>query len=863
MSGDLKPFPEGEALDLTNCDREPIHALGRVQSYGALLAISSDWIIQHASENIDRFLGASASALTGTMLTDFVPKHLAHDVRSRMQMLAGPDAVERLFNVTLKEGEDGGEDTLVDLAIHRSDRTIVIELESADASSASTDFISQVRPMIDRISKGRDVEHLCQLAARQLRGLVGFDRVMVYRFEEDDTGTVVAEALRTGLEPYLGLRYPASDIPKQARALYKRSLLRTISDVNDEGFAIVPPQSPEGAPLDLSLSSTRAVSPIHLEYLRNMGVQASLSVSILKRGKLWGLFACHHEAPRVLPYSVRTAAELFGQLFAFVLDQKEADIEREERDAAQRVHDRVMAQLAGGRSISANFETLIDSIQTVIAHDGAVGWVDGEFVSRGATPTREEFLGLAKFLNTTATGSIFTTDNIEALYPAADSFADRAAGLLVLPVSRRPRDYIVLFRREIAHSVTWAGNPEKPVEAGPNGVRLTPRKSFEAWQQVVRNKSARWTKQEVGSAEALRVTLLEVVLRMSDEALEERGRAQERQELLIAELNHRVRNILNLIRGLVAQSAVDAHSAAELTQVIGGRIHALARAHDQITRENWSAASLRDLVATECEAYIDDDQPRVEVVGPDIMLEPMAFSTMALVVHELVTNAAKYGALSVPSGRVTLTAAPEPDGDIKLRWREEGGPPIQAAPERRGFGSTIIERSVPYDLKGEAKIHFDVSGLVAEFMLPARAATVTERKIAAVRDMAPTEAPGEARDLTELLADVLIVEDNMIIALDTEDTMAELGARQVRLAASSTDALKEIDARAPSFALLDVNLGTETSGAVAIALAERQVPFAFATGYGEETELSKRFVMVPVLKKPYGKADLAALLAKI
>ncbi|MEL6914543.1 MAG: HWE histidine kinase domain-containing protein [Pseudomonadota bacterium] len=859
MSVELTTIPDGEPLDLTNCDREPIHALGRVQSYGALIAISSDWIIQHASENIDAYLGAPAEALIGTLFTDIVPASLAHDIRGRMQLLSGPDAVERVFGVALRRGD---EEMMLDLAIHCSDRTIIIELERADASIGQADYVSQVRPMIDRIAKGRDVEHLCQLAARQLRGLVGFDRVMVYRFEEDETGTVVAEALRTGLEPYLGLRYPASDIPKQARALYKRSLLRIISDVDDPGFAITPAQSPEGAPLDLSLSSTRAVSPIHLEYLRNMGVEASLSVSILKRGKLWGLFACHHMSPRILPYSVRTAAELFGQLFAFVLDQKEADIERAERDAAQEVHDHVMAQLAGGRTIADNFETLIDSILPVIPHDGAVGWVDGEFVCRGATPTQEEFLGLTRFLNTTAVGTIFNTDNIAGLYPAAEDFAERAAGLLALPVSRRPRDYIVLFRREIARSVTWAGNPQKPVEAGPNGIRLTPRKSFEAWKEVVRSKSARWSKQEISSAEALRVTLLEVVLRMSDEALEERARAQERQELLIAELNHRVRNILNLIRGLVAQSSVEAHSAGELTEVIGGRIHALARAHDQITRENWSAASLRELVVTECEAYVSGDAPRVNLAGPDILLEPLAFSTMALVLHELVTNAAKYGALSVASGRVTLETVPEPDGAVRLKWREVGGPPIQSAPERRGFGSTIIERSVPYDLKGEARVQFDVAGLRAEFVLPAQSVTVADARPAA-SSPAKVETLRPKTDLGTLLADVLLVEDNMIIALDTEDMVTDLGARQVRLAGAAAAALQEIAARPPSFALLDVNLGTETSGAVADALAKAGVPFAFATGYGEDTALSEQFPDIPVLKKPYGKTDLEALLMRL
>ncbi|MEM6727025.1 MAG: HWE histidine kinase domain-containing protein [Pseudomonadota bacterium] len=842
---------EGQSYDLTNCDREPIHILGRVQSYGALLALTPDWIVAHASENISDFLGKPADDLIGTPVAMFLDEQTIHDLRSCLQLLSTPDSIERLFRQTI-----GSHATPVDMAVHVSGRMIIVEFEDSDPRGQK-DYLGQVRPMIDRVARAGDVERLWHMAARQLRGLVGFDRVMIYRFEPDETGTVVAEALRPGLEPYLGLRYPASDIPKQARELYRRSALRIISDVDDLGHAIVPNVNPEGEPLDLSLSVTRAVSPIHLEYLRNMGVAASMSVSILKRGKLWGLFACHHEMPLKLPNSVRTAAELFAQLFSFLLDQKEGDIERDQRAEAQRVHDRLMAQLAGGAALAESFETIVDAIQEVIPHDGAVAWVDRDFISKGSTPTQEEFAGLVRFLNTTASGSIFTTDDITSLYAAGESFADRASGLLVLPVSRKPRDYIVLFRREIARSVTWAGNPQKPVEMGPNGIRLTPRKSFEAWQQIVRGTSEPWTPLEVSAADALRVTLLEVVLKLTDEALEERTRAQERQELLIAELNHRVRNILNLIRGLINQSKGDAVTALELTEVIGGRIQALARAHDQITAEEWSSAALDQLIETECEAYLAGGARRVEITGDRVSLDPVAYSTMALVIHELVTNAAKYGALSDNTGKVTVRVRTLEDATVEIEWTERGGPPIQSPPTRRGFGSTIIERSVPYDLKGDADVRLDVAGLTATFKIPPQ--FITDAEAEPTAQVSKPESARSASAGGTALRHVLIVEDNMIIALDTEEVLHELGAQAVSVAPNVREALATIAHGALTYAILDVNLGSETSAPIADRLAAEGIPFAFATGYGETTALSQSHPDAPVLKKPYTKEAVAAL----
>lgn len=843
-----------EAVDLTNCDREPIHILGRVQAYGALIAVSPDWIVNHASLNLEAFINVPAEEAIGMPLAELLSSDAVHSIRSRLQLLSGQDSVERIFGIPLTDSDD-----VFDIAVHLSGRSFVVEIERHEGG-ARTDYTSYVKPMMERIGKADTSEMLCEIAARQLRALTDFDRVMVYKFEENGAGTVVAESLKGDRESYKGLHYPASDIPKQARALYKRSLLRIIADVSDHGIEIIPATNPEGQPLDLSLSSTRAVSPVHLEYLANMGVGASMSISILKRGELWGLFACHNDAPKGLSYNVRSAAELFGQLFAFALDQKEGDEEREDQARAREVHDRLMSQLAEGSTIAESLEAVLSGISTVIPYDGAMGWIDGNFTSTGQTPTREEFMGMVKFLNTTAASSIYENKSLVSSYPKAVDFADRTAGVMVLPVSRTPRDYIILCRREIASMVKWAGNPNKPVEVGKYGARLTPRKSFEAWQEVVRHTSAPWTPSEKRAAEALRITLLEVVLRMSDASLKERAKAQESQEILIAELNHRVRNILNLIKGLINQSKGEAVSVSEFTEIVGGRVHALALAHDQITKENWGPASLKQLIETEANAYLDKKRDRIKIVGPDAIITPTAYTTLSLVIHELMTNAMKYGALCDSRGSIEIEFIKHSDEALEITWRETGGPPIQSPPSRKGFGTTIVERSIPFELSGTADISYKTAGLEGKFIIPPAFVSEYRAQSKSVQALSSKESPKSTKRLT---GDVLVVEDNIIIAMDAEDFLHELGASSVTIAPSVSVAISALEEGAFEFALLDVNLGAETSEPVAAELERRNIPFAFATGYGDASEVTKRHSCVSVIQKPYDKSSILNAIAAI
>jgi light-regulated signal transduction histidine kinase (bacteriophytochrome) len=838
------------SVDLSNCDREPIHVLGTVQPFGFLIALTPDWLVSRVSANSAQYIGLTPDDMLGKPIAALLDGEAIHALRNRITLLRGPDSVERLFSIPLIAGGPP-----FDVAVHFSGRLVVVEAEPA--SHDEMEASSTVRSMVARLAQADGMTAFLRDGARQVRALTGFDRVMVYRFADGGDGEVVAEALKPGIDSFFGLHYPASDIPAQARALYLRNIFRVIADVKAVPVPVVPALDPTGAALDMSLCLTRAVSPIHIEYLGNMGVGASLSISIIVEGKLWGLFACHHYAPRLPTFAQRSAAELFGQIFSMMLESRERAQTAEYEGKARQVADRLLSAVAQDHDLLTNARWLGDIIFDTIPADGVGVYIDGQMTFSGLAPDAPAFVAIVSMLNRVAASQVYTTDNLSSVLPAAAAYADRVSGVLAIPLSRRPRDYVVLFRAEQLRSVRWAGNPEKEIEYGPNGPRLTPRKSFESWSELVKGVALPFQPAELRVAEALRTALLEVILRMSDSADAERQRAHEKQELLIAELNHRVRNILSLIRGLLSQTRDSARSVDEFIGTLESRVHALARAHDQITADRWSPARLYDLIEVESGAYLGERSDRVQLSGPNVLLTPGCFTVLALVIHEMLTNAAKYGALS-DSGIVKIDWRVDEDGSLLIDWTESGGPPV-VAPTRRGFGSTVIERSIPYDLGGHTEINYRLAGIEAHFCIP------SIHVVSVLPDVTGTD---RAKPVTSVVPgllkgrNVLLVEDNMIIAMDGEDALRDLGA-DVVTASSVGRAHEAIAIQSVDLAVLDFNLGHETSLPVADLLVERGIPFIFATGYGDGLELPARFEAVTLLKKPYSGATLAQALAPV
>ncbi|MFV1441429.1 HWE histidine kinase domain-containing protein [Phaeobacter sp. JH20_36] len=837
---------------LTNCDREPIHQLGRVQSYGGLIALSTDWIVQHASENLQEILGIAAEEAIGQSLAGLITEAAFSRIRRNLGALEAPDSSLRFFNIPLKTGVQA-----FDISIHQSGRHLVVEFEPKFDRS-ERDVMSEIYPHFSQLRRDEGIARLAQGAARGLQALSGFDSVMVYQFQPDQSGQVIAEVRSDRTKKYENMFFPASDIPVQARALYKRSLLRLIADVDDAGSPITPAFKIDGAPLDLSLAVTRAVSPIHLEYLRNMGVRASMSVSIMKDGELWGLFACHHNRPRYIDYERRTAIEMFAHVFSYELSQFETKQRSREEKNMNRLQTQLMAMLADGRPFKDSLISVSEDIQDVIPHDGLVLYSDGDFQATGLTPTAEETRSLARMLDLTIGTTAFSTNQLESLHEPARDYIDRCAGILAIPISKRPRDYLILCRRKISQTVEWAGDPTKPMEVGPNGVRLTPRKSFEAWQETVEWRSVPWAEEALHSANLLRTVLLEIFLKVTEAANAERARAEEQQQLLISELNHRVRNILNLMRGLVTQTKGTARTLTEFTDNLDGRIHSLARAHDQLTSEQWEPASLRALITCELEAYTTGRPDEVVINGPDALILPTAFTTLALVLHELTTNSVKHGALSNGVGRVIITLKEEDSGALLIDWVERGGPPV-APPSRRGFGSSIVENSIPHELKGDAKIQYKTTGLEASFRIP----TLYLHKIVDETTVAKTTITVDpAQQAAQLQGKALVVEDSFIIAMDLTAMLEDMGFFEVASASSVGKALDALAEGGFEYAVLDVNLGSEQSVPVAEELARQGIPFVLTTGYGEVQDIVDIYPPCPIVQKPISESALATALIR-
>lgn len=832
-----------DTIDITDCDREPIHLSSTIQPNGFLIAVSADWIVTHVSANAPHWAGSTTDQMLGMSLRDLFSGEALHTLGNCLTTLRVAGAAERAFGIVLFDDL-----RRFDIAVHVAGPFIIIECEmSADASDiASTTLIGT---MTDRLRRTKGFIDLCRDAARQIKALSGFDRVMIYKFHPDGSGEVIAEALRSGMDTFMGLRFPASDVPKQARALYERTWLRIIGDVAAAPVPILSHGGHAGEPLDLSLSMLRAVSPVHIEYLRNMDVAASMSVSILRDGKLWGLVACHHSSPRNLSFARRTTTELLGQVFSLLLESRERDLDEAYEAHAREVHAQLMAAVATESKTLSNVSGLISVMTDLIPCDGVGVWLGEQATLQGSTLTLEEFHGLVRFLNRTVSNRVFATDEISKLYEPAALFSDRVSGMLAIPISRTPPDYVVFFRREITHSVTWAGDPNKPVMPGTSGKQLSPRQSFDAWREIVRDHATPWTTPELRVAESLRITLIEIILRLADMAEQERRSAGTQQKLLIAELNHRVRNILGLIQGLVARGQTDAPSVEAYASVLEGRVRALARAHDQITSHDWGPGALTELIAAEGAAYMTGHAMQIQASGPDVLLLPQGFSTLALVLHELMTNAAKYGALRVAEGIVHLTWALDIRDRLVISWQEVGGPPVQP-PTRRGFGTTLIERSIPHDLNGETTISYLPGGVAVQMTIPAEYVTLGEKAAAPI--VIPPSGPAG-----RLAGTVLLVEDNIIIALDAEEMLLELGATRVDIMSRVAEALELIATRRPAFAILDVNLGSEMSYPIATSLRALGVPFFFVTGYGEKIALPADCVGVPVVSKPYSIETLA------
>ncbi|MBE9052889.1 GAF domain-containing protein [Nostocales cyanobacterium LEGE 11386] len=504
-------------VDLSNCNKEPIHIPGSIQPHGVLLALKeADLTILQISNNTFNLIGLKPE--------DLVNKNLNYLLDSEQITLLKDSLTQddlpiiNPIEFTINIGKDF---VYFDGILHRSQGILILELEPRllEKSNAFFKFYHLVKQAMSKLQLASTLTELSQILVKEVKKLTGFDRVMLYRFDENWNGTVIAEEKPEYLTSYLSLHYPASDIPKQARKLYSQNWLRLIPDANYQPAAIVPTNNPlTDEPLDLSRSVLRSVSPIHIEYMHNMGVTASMSISIMKEGKLWGLIACHHQTPKYIPYEIRNACEFLGQMTSLEMAVKEDSEDIESKIQVKYYHSKLVEYM----SLENNFiDGLINNqpnILNLVNAQGAAICFNDNLFTVGITPEQQNIQDLVEWINQNLHEEIFYTDALSRIYPEAEKLRDVASGLMVLSISKTQKNYVLWFRPEVVRTVDWGGNPHKPVEVKANGsIHISPRKSFELWKETVLLKSHPWKSYEVNAALELRSAIIGMVLRKADE----------------------------------------------------------------------------------------------------------------------------------------------------------------------------------------------------------------------------------------------------------------------------------------------------------------------------------------------------------
>ncbi|BDA86435.1 hypothetical protein Sa4125_39770 [Aureimonas sp. SA4125] len=682
--------------DLTVCDREPIHIPGSIQPHGLLLVVDRQTM--------------RVVAGAGDLETRLAVNWLGSDLETLIGKAAPPGGSAHAPAVIEVEGR--GEK--FDAVFHQSAPHLVVELEPvADIRRSASAVLAYLDHAGTGFGRACDLGALCDQAATVFRDLTGFDRVMIYRFLEDETGTVVAEARDPALGSFLNHHFPASDIPKQARALYVRHHVRVIPDV---GYDPAPLRPAGFAGLDLSDASLRSVSPIHIRYLQNMGVCASASISIVKDGMLWGLVACHHRTPRNLAVDMRAACGvLAGGLARQIRAREEAEIYRE-RLRLRAAEDAIVARLAREGMDSELSLSSLSELQRMLGADG-FALVQGRDVRpTGSCPDAAAILAIAVWLQAQSGPDPVATDRLSRLHAPAEAYRETASGLLsVTPPGQPPIAYL-WFRAERVEVIKWAGDPHKAIVQA-EGEILNPRASFAAWSETVRGAARPWTLGEIEAAGRLRDAVvkerqsrrLQALNRELTATLAEKEGLLRQKDYLVKEVNHRVQNSLQLVSAFLSMQSRASKDPAVVSELDEAqrRLTAVALVHRRLHQDdNVELIDLGRYLEELCEDMRRSmgsewsDHLKVDL-APILVPADRAVST-GLILTELIINARKYAYDGEP-GRISIVLEPY-RSSFRLIVADEGRG--MQAPEM-GFGTRMI-RAIVERLDGN--ISYDSNG---------------------------------------------------------------------------------------------------------------------------------------------------------
>ena len=703
---------------LTTCDAEPIHIPGSIQPHGMMLVLDRiDLSVRQVAGDVEGRLGIAN--WQGRSLLPLLGDIQMARIGALLRSSAGGGFVGQLQTPV---GET------LDISARPSGAYVLLELEPAAVGPLPAAIVlDRLEAAAADFERATNLAALCEKAAREFRLVTGFDRVMVYRFLEDGAGRVLAEDKRSDLRSFMNHHFPANDIPRQARALYLRNLIRVIPDVHYRPAPLRPYMATQEA-LDLSDSALRSVSPIHVQFLKNMGVAASASVSIVKDGELWGLIACHSETPRMLSFDVRsTCCALAGVLSRRIKTNEETDGYRQ-RIALRQSEDEITALLASESAGGATLSPHLGRLTRMFDADGiAILRADTLRVS-GNCPTESAIRALAAWLPSDQDRSIFVTDSLSELYPAALEFREQCSGLLALLFNGPQRSLILWFRAEHVEIINWAGNPHAEMTTNAVGM-LTPRASFDAWQSSVRGIARAWTAMEIEAATRLKHILLNIgqtghiheLNRQLTETLRDKDLLLAQKEWLVSEVNHRVHNSLELVANYLALQAKASASGdvqAELEEA-QRHLNTVELVHRPLYRDG-------ELQVLDAARYIEElCIDALASMGPawqhglSLALQPITLSTeqaimLGLILSELILNIHKY-AYGGEAGPVEVILAADPPS-FQLIVADKGTGTDRS---RIGFGTHMME-ALAHRLGGRLAYGDNRPGLRAVLTAPVK-----------------------------------------------------------------------------------------------------------------------------------------------